>query len=115
GFAQVGRTRIRLELRPQRVNDAIARQATLRSKAQQLHQLSRAQAGPALGGDLRPVDRDREPPQQTHAEVTGRVVFIDDVWISHQRSSLRLTSLYAQTRASRPGNVSGTGCCDAAR
>ncbi len=65
GLAQVGRAGVRIELRPQGVNDEIARQAVAWLQAEQLQQVGCAQAGPALGGDLDAVNGDREAAEQS--------------------------------------------------
>ena len=90
GLAQVGRAGIGLELRPQGVDDAVACHAPLRRQAQQLHQLGRAQAGPALGGYLSAVARHREAAQQADPEVTGGLEFFDGVENDHVRPSVRV-------------------------
>ena len=89
GLAQVRRTSIGTELRPQRVDDAITRQTLPRRQAQQLHQLGGAQAGPALGREIGAVDRHREAAQQPDLEAADGLEFIDGLWIWHGRPSLR--------------------------
>lgn len=72
-LAQVGGSGLGLELRPQRVDDLVARHAVSRLKAQQLHEVRRPQAGPALRRNSVRTDAHREASQQLNAQLQGRV------------------------------------------
>ena len=72
-LAQVGRSGLGVELRPQRVDQLLARQPVPGLQAQQLHQMRRAQAGPLLGREFGGADAHREAAEQRHVQGNGRV------------------------------------------
>ena len=72
GLAQIGPAGVGLELRPERVDDLVACQPPPRLQAQQLHQLRRTQAGPALGRQFGTVDAHGEATQQLHLQSRQR-------------------------------------------
>jgi hypothetical protein len=97
-------------LRPQRVDDLLARQAVAVGQRQQMHELRRAQARPGLVGDLATVDRNREAAEQADAHVTA--------WLRLGRGGKaghRAVSYGRAARTSAPAarNVSGTPRVDA--
>ena len=71
-LAQVGRPRLRLELRPQGIDHFISSQTLAWLQAQELHQLRGAQAGPSLGRQFDTVDGDRKAAKDEGVEARER-------------------------------------------
>jgi hypothetical protein len=70
-LAQVGGPGFRVELRPQRIDDPVAAQPVLRLKAEQLHEVCRAKARPALGRQLAAIEGDSEAAEELDQQGVG--------------------------------------------
>jgi len=68
GLSEVGGTGLGLKLWPQRIDHFVPRQPLVGLQAQQLHQLSSAQAGPAVGPQFDTIDGDGEAAEQEGVE-----------------------------------------------
>ena len=72
-LAQVGRAGLGAELRPKCVDDLVADQPAPRLHAQQLHEVRRSQAGPALGRQVGRTDVHRKTAEQVNVQRRRRV------------------------------------------
>ncbi len=111
GLAQVGGTGLGFELRPQRIDHLVARQALVRMQAQQLHQLRSAQAGPAFAWQFDAVDGDSKATEKEGVEAvegTGRHVGRVDVHACQRkrgRSPPQALRTPGTIQERRPGNL----------